>query len=458
LTTVVVAGGGIAGLSAAREIERLAPAADILLLEAEDRLGGKIETLELGGATVEAGPDWFLTRNEEAVALCRELGLAGELVAPETMGARIYRRGRLVPLPDGFVRGFPASTGALARCRALSVADRLRAASDLLSTAPLRGPDVSIGSFARSRLGRGLLECLVDPILAASRSGAADELSLAASAPEIDRAARAGRSLIRQLGRTQNAGAGGHPFLGLRDGMTRLVDALVSSLTRTVIRTATPGHSLRVAPRGFRVRAGNEDIAALGVVLAVPAFAAARLLRDIDDRLGDLVGSIAYADAVVASLLYAPGAAEPPSGVSGVLVPSTEGRALTAFAWFSAKWSHARPKDGGMVMRCFLGRTESDRVADLAEDETVQLAADDLTAIAGLRHRPIDAVVTRRQKGLPVYKVGHLDLMGEIERRLPQGLALAGAGYRGSGVPDCIGQGRRAARQIMGGVRPREGS
>lgn len=452
MTTVAVAGGGITGLVAARELERLQASANVILFEARDRLGGKIGTIELEGAVVETGPDWFVTRDDAAVQLCTELGLRDHLIPPDVMGARIYSRDRLLPIPEGFERGFPASIRALARCRQLSAAGRLRAAADLVARSPLVGPDVSIGDFARSRFGPELLDRLVAPILAASRSGTADELSLAAAAPEIDAAARSGRSLILSLRAIRDDALRGPPFLGIRGGMARLVEGLTRSLERTEIRTAARVEQLRAIRGGYEVRAADATIQADGVVLALPAPSAAPLLASVDRSLARTLGVIAYADAVVISLVYPPGRAEPPPHVSGVLVSGSENRLLTAFAWFSAKWSQARPDDGAMVMRCFAGRTQDDPALDLDDDELVRRAAADLSDIAGVRGEATSHSVTRHRGALPIYRVGHVDLIDGIERSLPDGLALAGAGYRGSGIPDCIRQGRAAAHRIMGTV------
>jgi protoporphyrinogen/coproporphyrinogen III oxidase len=449
LTTFAVAGGGITGLVSAHELERLHPSAEVTLFEAGDRIGGKIGTIEMEGAVVDTGPDWFVTRDGSAVELCMELGLRDHLITPDVAGALIYSRDRLLPIPKGFVRGFPASIRALFGCRQLSAAGRLRATADLVTRSPLVGPDVSIGAFARSRFGPELLDRLVAPILAASRAGTADELSLAAAAPEIDAAARSGKSLLMGLRATRDDAPGGPPFLGIRGGMARLVDALTWSLERTEIRTATRVDHVHALPRGYDVRAPGASVEADGVVLALPAHSAAPLLASIDASLARKLAVIAYADAAVISLLYPPGRAEPPPDVSGVLIPGSENRFLTAFAWFSAKWSQARPDGGAMVMRCFAGRTQDDPALDLDDDELVGRAAADLAGIAGVKGEPSARSVTRHRAALPIYRVGHLDLIEDIERSLPDGLALAGAGYRGSGIPDCIRQGRAAAHRIM---------
>ena len=129
----IVAGGGITGLVAARTLARIAPSGThVILLEAADRLGGKIQTHRWKGAAIEAGPDWFLSDNDVVPSLVRELGLGHELVQPLTSGAMIWSRGRLDPMPAGFVRGIPASLAGLLRCSYLSPRARLRALRDLV--------------------------------------------------------------------------------------------------------------------------------------------------------------------------------------------------------------------------------------------------------------------------------------------------------------------------------------
>jgi oxygen-dependent protoporphyrinogen oxidase len=448
MTTVAIVGGGITGLAAARELE-LRSSAEIVLLEASARIGGIIETLEMDGAVVEAGPDWFLTRTDAALEMCRELGLADDLIVPDVIGANIYSGGRLRPLPDGFVRGFPASPRALLRCRHLTVRGRIRALAEITSRSPLDGPDVSLGEFTRTRFGTELLDRLVDPILAASRSGRPDELSLAAAAPEIDSAARSGRSLLRSLREDRVRGDGAPAFYGLRGGMSGLVHALASSLRRTEVRTSAPVRALRRAGTGWEVGAGDDALVVDRVILALPAFAAARLLAPVDGRVAAKLGRIPYAGAVVLSLLYPEGAADPPPGTSGVLIPSTEGHILTAFAWYSAKWRQARPRGGGMIVRCFVGRAAGDSITEVPDAVLVRRVAAELRDIAGVRGEPVAHALTKREQALPVYRVGHLNLVDDIEGALPPHLVLAGAGYRGSGIPDCIGQGRAAAGRIM---------
>lgn len=452
---VVVVGAGITGLAAARILDREG-GGEVVVLEASRRAGGKIRTLDIDGAAVEAGPDWFLTTNPAALDLCRELGLTDDLVRPATAGAHIWQGGRLIPFPTGFVRGVPASPRALLRCRSLTPAARLRGLADLVLPGPLSGPDVSVEDFVRRRFGSQVLERVADPMLAASRSGRTGELGLAAAAPEIDAAARSSRSVMRGLAGMQGP-AGIHPFVGLAGGMERLVDRLRTSLQRTDLRCGRPVRAIRAVNGGYEVATDGDAIPAEAIVVALPAHAAHRVLRPLDEALANDLGRITYSSTAVVSFLYPAGSVPAPPGASGWLMPSSEHGLLIACAWYSRKWAHARPHGGGAVMRCFAGRSENDPALGLSDSELCERLTAEIATVTGAREAPLDAHVTRWDHALPLYSVGHLDLIKEIEGATGRhpGLELAGAGYRGSGLPDCITQGEEAARRALAALRNR---
>jgi protoporphyrinogen/coproporphyrinogen III oxidase len=448
--TAVVVGGGITGLVAARELAReLSRDSSIVLLEASGRLGGKILTTELDGAVVEAGPDWFLTRSPAALELCDELGLTTEVVRPQGFGTLIWSRGALRRVPAGFVRGLPSSPLALLRSDLLSVPGRFRGIADVVLPGPLSGPDVSVGSLVRRRLGNELLERVVDPVLAGSRAGRADDMSLAVGAPEIDAAARSARSLI--LGVRKLATSGPPPFAGLAPGMSALVERLRTELEGVHVRLGVAVRSVTAAGSRYRVGLGSgETLDADGIVVAVPSHSAAGIVDGLDSDLARELRSFKWASATVASLLYPAGAVTPPPAASGFLVPSVEHKTLTACAWYTSKWANARPRRGGFVLRCFAGRSAGDATAELDDDELCRRITAEVGEATGIAAAPEKTSLTRWDRALPQFEVGHLDRTGRIERLVEKygGIALAGAGYRGSGLTDCISGGRAAARRV----------
>ena len=229
---VVVIGGGISGLTAAFELVRRG-VRPVIVLEADERFGGKIRTEMIDGITVDVGPDSFLAREPWGVELCEKIGLAGELRSPAVFGACIWTGGKLKPLPPGFAFGMPASPLSALRAGLLSPLGAARAAADLFLPGPLEGPDVAIGEFVRRRFGSQVLERLVDPLLAGTRAGDPARMSLAVAAPQIDDLARRHRSLILGLRTARRSGAletGPPPFLTVAGGLERLVRRLVERL------------------------------------------------------------------------------------------------------------------------------------------------------------------------------------------------------------------------------------
>ena len=453
---VAVVGGGLTGLAAAHELA--GRGLEVMVFEAGDRWGGVVVTQTLGDVLVEGGPDSFLARDPAARSLCEAVGLGDELVAPAAFGAVVWSRGRLHPVPVGFPHGLPISPWAAWRSGILSPLGAARAAADLVLPGPLRGADISVGAFVRRRFGRATLAELVDPLLAGTRAGDAKDMSLAAALPQIDSLARRHRSVIRGLRHARRRGAlesGPPPFVTVRGGLGRLVDHLVRHLrARAELVSATPVVRVEAGGAGFVVHlAGGDRQPAAGVVLAVPAHRASGLLEDMSPDAAAELAAIAHASVASATLVYPPGTFAPPAGTSGMLVAGGEGRTLSACSWFSTKWPHSAP-GGETVIRGFVGRSGRHPALDLDDERLTARLTTDLRAALGIATPPRRASVTRWEKGLPQYAVGHLERVARIEAALARWprLAVAGASYRGSGLPDCIRQGRAAAERILEGA------
>ena len=450
LPSVVVVGGGITGLVAAHSLKGRAR---VTLLEGSDRLGGKIRTSKLDGVTIEEGPDSFLPRDDEPVELCRSLGLADELVEPSDFGAWLWLRGELRRLPEGSVFGLPSSPMSIVRARILSLGGLARAATEVLRPGRLAGPDVAIGPFIEGRFGREVVARLVDPLLAGTRAGDVDRISMAAAAPAIDELARAHRSLTLALRSARRRGiAGARPrFLGLRGGMQRLTDALAKQLGDAEIRTGVAVTDIRRRGRGYEVSTKEGDVVADGVVVAVAPPVAGAMIRPLSPTAADELEAIRFASVAVATMVYPARTVEIPGRGSGFLVPSSEGKTLAACTWFSKKWPHLAPEDGRIVLRCFAGRSAEDPALDLDDGELTRRLRTDVEDALRIDATPMAVGLTRWDDAIPQLEVGHLDRIAAIESELAGqgGLALAGAGYRGTGIPDCISHARGAARRVV---------
>lgn len=447
-----MAGAGIAGLSAAWALSAH-PDVEVVVRDPAPP-GGKLRTTPLAGRPVEEGPDAFLTRVPEAVALCEELGLGAELVAPAAGRSMLWWGGRLRPLPDGLVLGVPASVGAVARSGILSPLGALRAGLDLVAPRRPDTGDVTVRDLVAGRFGAQVADRLVDPLVGGIHAGRTDRLSAAATVPQLVAAARRSRSLLRGL-RAPAGGAGGPVFLTPRGGLSELVGRLVDALADrgVVLERAAVGAVAPVAGAGVEVDGERAD----GAVLALPAPEACEVLRGSSPAAAAGLGGIEHASVALVTLAFAEGDLVPPPGVNGYLVPRPEGRLTTAVSFASSKWPHwAAP--GQVLLRVSAGRHLDERAERLSDDALVARLVDELgEALDRPLPAPAAARVSRWPRSFPQYTVGHLDRVAAVEASLARdlpGVVLAGAALRGSGIPACIASGRRAAAGLLAGRAP----
>ena len=456
---VAVVGGGITGLATARFLRQAGVA--VTLVEADDRPGGKIRTVELAGVPVEAGPDTFLARVPWAVELCRELDLGDQLVAPATGKAWLWVDGRLRPLPERHVLGVPTALGPLIRSGVLSPTGVLRAALDLVLPTTSPGPDPSVAAVVGRRMGREVVERLVDPLVGGINAGRADVLSLAATARPLYEGAARSRSLVLGL-RQAGLGPEGPVFLGLVGGLQRLVDRLADDVDDA--RLATAARAVTRTGDGYVVGCSpGPDVEADAVVVTVPSFAAAQLLSALSPAAGQQLAAIRHASVVTATLAYSPSAVTRPLEGAGMLVPRVEGRLLTACTWSTSKWP-ALAATGMVLLRASAGRDGDGRVMELDDDEVVRRLHDELVEAVGLRQAPLASLVSRWPHGFPQYEVGHRSRVDAIDATLARdapGVLVAGASYRGLGIAACVEQARDVTARITATLpcgRPREGT
>jgi oxygen-dependent protoporphyrinogen oxidase len=446
LPNVVVVGGGLAGLAAALELRGRAR---VTVLEAGSRLGGKVRVSDVGGLPVDEGADAMLRRVPYGVQLAQEAGLGGELVSPAAGQAFLRSRGELRALPTGTVMGVPADLAALARSEILSAAGLARVPLDLVRPGSPTVEDVSVGDLVARRLGREVVERLVDPLLGGVYAGRADLLSLQATLPQLVEPVARHRSLVLAARAARGTPAPGPVFAGLPGGLGRLPQA-VADASGADVRLRTTVRALTRTPDGWRLLTGSAAeptyVDADAVVLAVPAAPAARLLRDVAPHAAADLGGIDYASVAIVTLVLA---GPPPGQGSGYLVPAVEGLTTKAVTFTSRKWGHY--PSGVTVLRASVGRYGEE--VDLQRDdaELVELVLEELALVLGPVGALVDSRVVRWGGGLPQYAVGHLDRVRRIRVAVGQlpGLAVAGAAYDGVGVPAVIRSGREAAAAVL---------
>ncbi len=457
---VVVVGGGIAGLAAAHRLVEHAQAGaplDVVLLEAADRLGGSIGTERSGGFVLERGADSMITEKPWGLALCERLGIADRLVGTREGERRTYvvHDGRLHALPEGFLLMAPTSLWPLAASPLFSIGGKLRMALDLVLPRRAGGGDESLAAFVRRRLGEEALARVADPLAGGIYTADPERLSLAATMPRFLELERTHRSVVLGLrattrGARGDAGARYGLFVAPADGMGALVEAVARRLPEGVVRLATGVVSLARAGDRWRLAAGGQTFDADAVIVATPAFAAARLLAPLDATLAADLDAIEYASSATVALGFrAAGVAEHLIGF-GFVVPFAERLSLLACTFASRKYPGRAPA-GHELVRAFVGGARRPDLVERDDDALVTTVRAELRALLGITADPMLVRVERYRRGMPQYAVGHLDRVATIERRaaaLP-GLALAGAAYRGVGIPDCVRSGEAAADGVV---------
>lgn len=441
---VVVIGGGIAGLVAAHAMQDF----DVTVVEGSPVIGGKLRTSAVGGVDVDEGAESFLVRVPEALELAHAVGLGDEIVHPATSAASVWARGRLRPLPPRTLLGVPSSVASLHGV--LDAAETARAALDLLLPSERSADDVAVGRLVGKRLGRAVVDRLVDPLLGGVYAGRADELSVRATLPQL---ADVHGSLVREVRRTvPDADAPAAPvFATVRGGLGRFAEAVARASGATIV-TGRPVRNITRTPTGFRVVHGptidEQVIDADAVVVAVPAAPAARLLGEVAPAAATELAAIEAASVAIVTTVWQVAQLCAVRG-SGYLVPAECGRPVKAVTFASSKWSHLRV-DELAVVRCSFGRHGETEQLQRDDSDLVAAAVDELRLTAGAQGGPVAQRVNRWGGGLPQYAVGHVERIARVQRAVDgvRGLAVCGATYDGVGIPACIRSAQRAAERV----------
>ncbi|WP_327318468.1 protoporphyrinogen oxidase [Streptomyces sp. NBC_01235] len=452
---VVVIGAGIAGLAAAHRL--LERGARVTVLEASDRVGGKLLPGEIAGVRVDFGAESMLARRPEAVALAREVGLAGRLQPPATATASIWTRGALRPMPKGHVMGVPGTAAALSGVLSEEGLARIERDADLPRTEI--GEDVAVGEYVAARLGREVVDRLIEPLLGGVYAGDAYRISMRSAVPQLFQAARTHTSLTQAVREIQAKAAAnqqtGPVFMGIEGGVGMLPLAVAESVAArgAEIHTRVPVTGLRrESAGGWEVTAGERVLHADAVVVAVPAPAAAGLLAAESPEAAAELRTVEYASMALVTLAYRRTGTALPDG-SGFLVPPVDGRTIKASTFASQKWGWIADEDPDtVVLRTSVGRHGETEILQRDDADLVDVSRRDLREATALEAIPLETRVTRWTDALPQYPVGHHARVARIREHVAKlpGLAVCGAQYDGVGIPACIASAYAAVDQIGG--------
>lgn len=467
MNRIVIVGGGIAGLSAAYYATKNFADAQITLIESSNHWGGKITTDRAGfddGADafiIEGGPDTFLATKPWGVALCKELGLSDRLhgTNPHKKNTYVLNKGRLLPLPDGLAMMIPTNVQAILKSGLVSWFSKARMGLDFLIPAKTIHEDESLGTFVSRRLGREAYENLIEPLMSGIYAGDGDQLSLASTFPYLrDLEVKYGslaRGALQMRKQSNGKGVQGSrsAFLTPTTGLAEIVEALVESLRlkgaslRLNTRVTSLSYNLELATWNLKLDS-NETLIADGIILATPAYISGQLLASVDPSLASVLESIDYASTATVSLAYRQSDLSRDLDGYGYVIPRREGRKALACTWTSTKFPHRAP-EGYALIRVFVGRAGQD--IPWNESQLLELAKEELRLTLGVTAQPLLHRVFMFDKAMPQYNLGHPEKLKQIDAALQNhpGLALAGNGYRGIGIPDCIHSGELAVNKIL---------
>lgn len=465
--SVVIIGGGIAGLSAAYHLQKnLANAGlsrRITVLESSDRLGGKIRTERVDDFVIEGGPDTFLASKPWAKQLCQELGLDGRLhgTNPAHKNTYVLRKGQLQPLPDGLTMMIPTGIASMLQTKLLTWPAKIRMGLDLFIPPKSLDGDESLGAFVSRRLGRSAYENLIEPLMSGIYAGDGDALSLQATFPYLRdlelnygglvKGALATRKKMAKNGR--RAPGTRSAFLTPQTGLQEIVEAVVGWLYKhdCELRTSQTVTNLDWTGSRYLIEMGHgESLASDAVILATPAFRSAEILSRLAPDLASELNAIPYVNAATVSLAYDQNHLPYPLDGYGYVIPRREGRRALACTWTSTKFPHRAPKEKALL-RVFFGRAGEGFEVPTDETELIRLAREELAQTMNIQAEPILSRAFYWEKAMPQYNLGHLERLKRIEKQVKAhaGLALAGNAYGGIGIPDCIHSGELAANTIF---------
>jgi oxygen-dependent protoporphyrinogen oxidase len=451
---VVIVGGGIGGLAAAyfalEKAKEMGESIHLQLLDEKDRLGGCILTEKVDGFVIEGGPDCFLYEKPWALTLCEKLGL-GEKILNTNENRRVFilSNGELHELPEGFMLMVPTSFTPFIKSSLVSWAGKIRMGMDLFIPKRKSDQEESLADFVRRRLGEEALEKIAEPLVAGIHAGTPEAMGLKSTFPRFLQIEEEYGSLIRgMLARRKMAlqwqkkeGPKRTMFLTLREGLGEWIDCLREKIGEDKIGLNREVVRLRRTGKGdYDIQLSDgTSLEADSIILATPSFVTAKIVKEIDPKLSEILLTIPYVSSATVSLAYRRSQIHNSLDAFGFIIPRTEKRKIMASTWTSVKFNHRAP-EGHVLLRVFVGGANNEELVSLSDDEMLGMIQEELGDIMGVEGDPILTRIYRWEKSMPQYLVGHLEKVAQIEEKtnLQPGLFLTGCAYKGIGISDTV--------------------
>jgi oxygen-dependent protoporphyrinogen oxidase len=473
MPNVIIIGGGIAGLAAAVHLKSGAKAygktVDVLVLEKNNRIGGKILTEKIDKYLIEGGPDSFLPEKIWSVNLARHLGLEPEMLPSNDQfkGTFIYSRKKLHSLPEGVMLMVPTSFWPMAKSSLISWPGKIRMGMEVFMPKRRSRDDESLASFVTRRLGRECLEKIAEPLVAGIHTSNPDNMSVLATFPRFVQMEQKSGSLI--LGMISAMKSRPHAtlsgpsrkgqdapkmtyFMSFKNGMQVLPQACTEYIGKDSIRINAGVKAVEPRGKGYSVvLESGETLQADHVMLASASYDSLEMVKGFDANLAAKMGVIEWSSSATVSIVFRKEDVRVPLRGFGFIVPRVEGRRINAATYSSIKWSYRAPDDTIMVRVFVGGGHHEELVRELDDAGMVRMVLEELDTILGLKANALFSKVYRWYKGMPKYTVGHLEQIAVLDRMLAthQGLHLIGCSYKGIGIGDCVHEAQIAAEKIL---------
>lgn len=450
----IIIGGGISGLSAAYCLaKRQLPS---ILIEPAPTLGGVIQTSTVADCLLEGGPDSFLAAKPEASALIDELGLSGDVIGSNDhqRATWIVKKGQMVPLPDGLMMMVPTRVWPTATSPLLSWGTKFRMGLELLRRPRPNQPDRSVGEFVEDHYGREAVDYLTEPLLSGVYGGDPYQLSLESVLPRFAEMEATYGSLTKGtlagIAKAPPKREGATLFRTLKHGLGSMVSALEKSIQPHCRTIRAEAQTVTREGQDYLVQLPGQTLRTRHLIVATPAWAAAKLLQTLDPGIATLLAGIGYSSSMTVGVIYDRAKVPQQFKSFGFLVPKIERRHLVACTFVDQKFNHRVPENR-LLLRCFLGGAGNDAILNWAEMDIRRAVLEDIDSLLGLKAEPLAVNISRWPRSMAQYQVGHKKVMAQLEDRIKSYplLFLAGNGYHGIGIPDCIKSGREAANRFQ---------
>lgn len=469
---IVIIGGGITGLSAAYAVHQARESGqhvDYLLIEKDNRLGGKILTEKINGYVVEAGPDCFLSEKPWVAQVAEKTGITDRIIGSNEASKRtfVFADGKLHKLPDGLMGLVPTKIVPFALSSLISWPGKFRMALDWFIPKKTTNEDETLGSFVKRRLGQEALDKIAEPLIGGIHAGDPDQMSLVASFPRFIQMEQKYGSLLKAMLAARKMAPKPKPpepgkvqktfFMTFKEGMGELTATLASNLDQAkILKEKTVTSVTKLSNGKYKLTLKDmEPIEADAVIITAPSHEAALIVKDLDKVMAENLKGIPQATSATVNLAFKSSDIHKSMEAFGFIVPISEKRKIKAGTYSSTKWNFRTPDDQHVLIRAFVGGARNQELVYQDDESMLKMVLDELKDIIGLSAEPVMHKIYRWEKGMPQYTIGHLERVKNIEERAAAnpGVFVVGGSYKGVGVPDCINVGTQAAEQAMAIVR-----